>query len=147
MKIKSPYIYLVLSFLLFAWAGCKKKVFGDEPTQKHAGACNENDIKLAIHSHNKKFSQQMDKCASDAWGNEEKTQKCLQTHYPNLSDGCANCYGKMAACGASHCKFKCLSNHFSEACLNCVNKNCREEKKDNSFSLITCTGLKDTELP
>ena len=136
--------YLIFSCLLvFGLTNCTKSV----AVEKRTGACNANDIKVAINPQNKKFAKQMDKCSSDAWGNAEKTSKCLKEQYPEVSNTCLNCYGQMAACGAANCKMKCFSNHFSEKCIECVNQNCRDEKKDNSFSLIKCTGLKANQLP
>lgn len=149
MELRIKIIYLIMiSSLLLTLASCKKEALADVATDKEAGLCTTSDRKLVIHPNNKEFTKNMDKCSSDAWGNAEKTKKCLKTHYPKLSDGCAKCYGDMASCGASHCKWKCLSNHFSKGCLECVNKNCRDaQKKSTSFSLIKCTGLRANELP
>ena len=111
------------------------------------GACNESDIEQGINPTNQNFPKQLDKCASDSWGEEEKTTKCIKGQYPKLSDPCAGCFGKLIGCSTSHCKSSCLFNHFSDACLECVDKKCRDVSKDNSFSLITCTGLEKNQLP
>ena len=110
-------------------------------------ACDDSDVKLAINPKNKKFPKIMDTCASDAWGDASKTTKCLKKQYPQLSDKCAACFGKMADCSASNCKFKCMGNHFSDGCLACVENNCRGTVKDSKFSLTNCTGLKAKQLP
>ncbi len=148
MKLRIKITYLVLmGSLLLGLSSCKKEAIAANAAAKEGGQCSASDRKI-IPPHNKEFGKKMDKCSTDAWGNSEKTGKCLKAHYPKLSDGCVKCYGEMAACGASHCKWKCFSNHFSEGCLSCVNKNCRDEQKNSkSFSLIKCTGLKVNELP
>lgn len=112
-----------------------------------SAGCNANDIKVAINTNNHEFPKQMDKCASASWGDEEKSTKCLKIHYPALSRSCALCFGKMASCSASNCKAKCLFNHFSDGCLNCVSKYCRDKHKKSSFSLVECTGLAPDKLP
>lgn len=134
--------------LIFGLVGCKSK---PAPGQGHLkgkedAACTADDIKLAINPNNHQFPKQMDECASDAWGNAKKTTKCLKTKYAALSDACARCFGEMATCSASNCKWKCIGDHFSEKCLACVSSSCRDAQK-GSFSLVECTGLKPNELP
>lgn len=147
LKLRIIWLLSMCSFLL-GLASCKKEALADGAAYREVGLCSASDRKLVIHPNNKEFTKNMDKCSTDAWGNSEKTTKCLKTHYPKLSDGCAKCYGEMASCGASHCKWKCFTNHFSEGCLACVNQNCRDiQKNAGSFSLIKCTGLKANELP
>jgi hypothetical protein len=143
-------IYLIIGYaLILGLTGCRSKLTKADGRShnKDPEGCTTEDIKLAINPSNHGFPKQLDKCASDAWGNADKTSKCLKIHYPALSETCVGCFGKMASCSASHCKFKCISDHFSEKCLNCANTNCRNEKKNGSFSLIECTGLKPNELP
>lgn len=114
---------------------------------KDGGECTTADVELAINPKNNNFPTQFDKCASKAWGNAEKTSACLRKHYPALSQGCAACFGQTASCSASNCKFKCFTNHFSDACLSCVDTSCRDHKKDGSFSLMECSGLAKDKLP
>lgn len=109
-----------------------------------AAACTKDDVKLAINNSNHEFPKILDSCASKAWGKALKTGDCLKKHYPTLSVACTSCFGKMAECSASHCKLKCLMNHFSDKCLACVNSNCRDTK---AGSLIECTGIKADKLP
>lgn len=146
MKLLSKALVIFLGFTaLILLSSCE-----DEDAQAakgHEKVCTAADMKLAINPNNAQFPKQMDKCASDAWGDEEKTTKCLKKLYPSLSSGCASCFGKTASCSASNCKGKCLFNHFSDGCLSCVNTNCKQIKSDNSFSLISCTGIKEKELP
>jgi len=111
------------------------------------GACTEADKENGINPTNQNFPKQLDRCATDSWGEEDKTTKCLKGQYPALSDGCAGCFGKLIACSTAHCKSKCLFDHFSNGCLDCVDKKCRDNTKENSFSLIACTGLEKDQLP
>lgn len=143
-------IPIILSLVIaVAISGCKNKPANalEKDLPKTAGACTKEDVKLAINPNNHNFPKQMDECASSAMGNEKKTTKCLKTLYPNLSDHCASCFGKMASCSSSNCAFKCMFGHFSDGCLTCVNTNCRDTKKDEAFSLIRCTGLDLKQLP
>lgn len=145
MRLKTQITFIVFScFLVLDLSGCKKKTANADTG---GTACTEHDVKLAINPNNHHFPKQMDKCASDAWGDAKKVSACIKTHYSGLSDACANCFGEMASCSASNCKLACLSDHFSDKCLDCVNTNCRDNKKDEHFSLIQCTGLKPSELP
>lgn len=118
-----------------------------QEAKKISGACNSDDTKHAINPNNKDFPKEMDKCASKAWGDEKETITCLKKTYPKLSEGCVTCFGKVAACSKAHCKAKCMFNHFSDGCLDCVESNCRDDKKGNDFSLIKCTGLQPAQLP
>jgi hypothetical protein len=136
---------LAIGSAIFGFQGCQRKSSEIDPPAK--GGCTEEDVRLAIHPNNHDFSKQMDKCASKVWGNAKKTTQCLKKHYPALSQSCADCFGEIASCSASHCKLACIGNHFSDKCLECVNTNCREMKKDDSFSLIQCTGLPANQLP
>lgn len=118
-----------------------------KPSAGSGGACNENDIKVAINPKNHKFSSVMDDCATSAMGNAESTAKCLKEHYKGLSEGCASCFGQTAACSKSNCAFKCLTNHQSEGCLSCSHEYCTDPKGKSDFSLVKCTGLKVKQLP
>lgn len=147
MKLARSRNALLLVFVLaLGLTGCHKKaVVKDPPAAGHA--CSKADIKLAINPNNHKFPHQMDACASETWGDAKKTAKCIKKSYPTLSDSCATCFGEVADCSASNCKWKCLSDHFSDGCLECVNSHCKVVDKKNDFSLITCTGLSPKQLP
>lgn len=119
----------------------------DKKESKKNSGCNSDDTKHIINPNNKDFPKEMDKCASKAWGDEKETIACLKKTYAKLSDGCVTCFGKVAACSKAHCKAKCMFNHFSDGCLNCVETNCRDDKKGNDFSLVKCTGLQPAQLP
>lgn len=147
MLLKKIIVYFIIGYLSIFWLfSCKKgeAITADDAVKKSASVCTPHDQKIAIYPKNEKFKKIMDKCSTNAWGNGPKTKECLKKKYPQLSEGCADCYGKMASCGASNCKWKCFSNHFSEGCLACVNTHCREGK---TFNLLRCTGLKVHELP
>jgi hypothetical protein len=145
MQTKFNIFSLLIGCLSLFWlTSCKRGEAGGTDDSIKAGACTANDKKVAINPDNKAFKNIMDKCSTDAWGNAKDTAACLKKNYPTLSAGCADCYGKMADCGASNCKWKCFSNHFSAKCLSCVNSHCRDGK---SFSLLKCTGLNAGELP
>lgn len=136
MKLKIIPIVSILTLIgLGALIGCDSLVFS-----KEKGVCTKNDAKVAINPHNHKFPGIMDKCASDAWGNAKKTGECLRKHYPNVSEQCTNCFANAADCSASNCKFKCIGNHFSDKCLNCVDKNCKAKLEE-------CTGIKPENMP
>lgn len=110
-------------------------------------ACNATDVKSAINPKNTKFKKQMDSCATNSLGSAEGTAACLRKIYPALSAGCAGCFGEMAACSAHECTGVCLFNHMSPKCIDCAVKNCRRTQEDGGFSLVTCTGLKNNQLP
>jgi len=110
-------------------------------------ACNENDVKLGINPHNHKFPSQMDGCASPSWGGIKETGECIKKLYPGLTENCRMCFAKMAHCSAEHCKLACMINHMGDSCLRCSESSCEEHRKDGEFSLETCTGLEESQLP
>lgn len=141
--------YYVLAFLtlMLGLTACKKMVSDSPAGQNQRNLCNAEDVKEAIHPGNKEFSKWMKECGHDALGDEKETFACLSKHYPKVSEGCRSCFARMTACGAEHCKFQCMTNDKSKACVKCVNKNCREDRSDNTFSILRCTGLKQDQLP
>ena len=42
-----------------------------------------------------------------------------------LSEPCANCVSKLAACGRANCKWKCLFNTHGEQCKACTKQHCQ----------------------
>lgn len=114
---------------------------------KPSGKCNATDIKVAINPKNKNFAHIMDKCATSSMGDADKTATCLKEQYAKLSQPCASCFGQTAQCSKDNCMWKCLTDHFSDACLSCSQQNCTNPKSKDGFSLVKCTGLKQNQLP
>ena len=48
-----------------------------------------------MKSANHQFAADLENCGIKAWGNGEKASECLKSLYPNLSTGCANCFGEL----------------------------------------------------
>ena len=93
-----------------------------------------------LKSANHQFAADLENCGIKAWGNGEKASECLKSLYPNLSTGCANCFGEFVNCSRDHCKWACLSDPRSSKCSDCASEHC-------SAALVTCTGLAATEIP
>lgn len=135
-------LFVALSFILNS--SCTPKANADDKSIAHITKACIKDTAI-INPKNHQFTKILDSCASKVWGDEEKTTQCLISHFKDLSKLCATCFGQTAACTAKNCKIKCIFDHFSAGCLDCVNKNCREEGA-SKFSLVTCSGLKKDQL-
>jgi len=71
-------------------------------------------------------------CASSSLGAAGATATCMVGH--GLTQGCAECWGAVAACGASNCFTQCLADPNGTACRDCTAQNC-----DAAFA--TCSGI------
>lgn len=63
---------------------------------------------------------------------------CVASHMAKgagYSQGCANCFGDMAGCSASHCAIPCTLGG-GKVCNSCVERNCRA-------AMRVCTGFAD----
>lgn len=112
------------------------------------GACNNNrDKRIAINPYNEDFAATLAACAAASLANTKETSQCIQEDYPGLSQTCAQCFGQVAYCTKENCLFDCMFNRKSPKCLQCSDDYCRKPSAQNSFSLITCTGLTPEQLP
>jgi hypothetical protein len=71
-------------------------------------------------------------CAQSSLGAAGPTATCMKGH--GLTQGCADCWGAVAACGAQNCLTPCLADSNSTACRDCTSQHC-----DAAFG--TCAGI------
>ena len=74
----------------------------------------------------------MPACAQASLGAAAPTATCMVGH--GLTQGCADCWGAVAACGAQQCFAACLADSNSAPCRDCSAQNC-----DPTFN--ACTGI------
>ena len=82
--------------------------------------CDADDKKIFYK--NSSFSDSWGRVARKSWGNARETTDRLRTIYSGesgLSKDCGNCFGAVAACGASNCKAACWWDQTSTKCEQC----------------------------
>eukprot|EP00928_Gymnodinium_smaydae_P091947 TRINITY_DN75710_c0_g1_i1.p1 TRINITY_DN75710_c0_g1~~TRINITY_DN75710_c0_g1_i1.p1 ORF type:complete len:234 (-),score=49.14 TRINITY_DN75710_c0_g1_i1:280-909(-) len=83
------------------------------------------------------FASILDSCGSDCWGRSACVTKCVLREY-NYTEGCAQCFGKLAWCTLKHCMFVCEAGR-NEACAACNERRCLP-------GFLKCSGIPKTEI-
>ena len=101
--------------------------------------CTDSDRERHIRRENSDLTHALQECGSKSWGDPKGTEQCLRDKYPDLSPGCAACYGVYTGCVRSNCWASCAFSH-GKSCQNCAQQYCRTD-------LANCTGVHPDELP
>ena len=101
--------------------------------------CAESDYKLWTGSQSNQFYNNIRSCTVQNTASTDITNgvsECLQNIYPDLSPGCAQCFGEDVDCGATNCRVPC-QEASSTSCQICLQP-CTQ-------TLVSCAGT--TNLP
>jgi hypothetical protein len=111
-------------------------ISNDNPT----GAVRCSVQEAMVWKDNNEFSLALSRIARSLFGNGPSTATNLRTEYKALSPECASCFGDNVACGAAKCWMHCTWSSFSEACLDCTDRECNP-------ALKICLGVEDEDMP
>jgi len=114
-----------------------------EPTRvsnrsKPQEGADEPDKKFYVN--NPDFTDRFKFCARKTWADSAQTANCLRQMFEDLSSVAAGCFGELAACGRSNCKWSCLADDNSEKCKLCARSECGD-------AWASCIGSPVNDLP
>jgi len=104
-----------------------------------AGACNNTNDLGVFNQSRSTFHASLQGCAQKCLGDAACATTCVQNTL-KLTQACSECFGTTIHCTEVHCVLQCSTNPNSDACLNCVMKNCEP-------ALLQCAGVPQDVIP
>jgi hypothetical protein len=117
-----------------------------DPSQTKSKCLAEEDRSL-LFSDNLQFARDMEQCIIkhinillpwNSWAELDKGK--FKGFYPQMTDGCIDCFDQMTRCAADNCKTPCVGDSASDSCQTCSEEYCGME-------MLMCSGIRSEDLP
>jgi len=116
-----------------------------DPSQTK-GRCLAEGDKSLLFSDNVQFARDMEQCVIkhirvDFWNSwAELNKEKFKGFYPQMTDGCIDCFDEMTRCAADNCKSPCAGDSASDSCQTCSEEFCGDQ-------MLQCSGILTENLP
>ena len=107
------------------------------------GHCDTREIRRHLYAENIEFANNVDSCVYIKYFSlsADFDSVCLKNKYPELPDGCVDCFAQLTRCAVNHCKKDCaLYGKTSLDCKACTTDACTDD-------WVKCAGVSRILIP
>lgn len=142
-------IYIIVTLLVCATGcgpdhdlkGIESQIKNEETKLVPGTACLGENDKKHMFGENIEFAKNVDRCVEKSW-NAHLRKSDFKAIYPQMSDGCIDCFDRLVKCSAANCSWDCgiAGTADSPNCEACNKLYCH-------LKMFQCSGIPSADVP